>query len=64
VTHKQDGYKAAPFEAQGLAEGVEWVTGEADYQQLVLNARDKITSTFDSPVIARQYQALYQEMLA
>jgi glycosyltransferase involved in cell wall biosynthesis len=64
VTHKHDGYKAAPFEAQGLAEGVEWVTSEADYPQLALNAREKITSTFDSPVIARQYQALYEEMLA
>lgn len=64
VTHLHDGYKAAPFEARGLAEGVEWITGEADYSTLARNARDKITSTFDSPVIARQYQALYEEMLA
>lgn len=64
VTHQHDGYKAAPFEARGLAEGVEWVTGEADYPQLAANAREKIVSTFDSPVIARQYRALYEEMLA
>ena len=64
VTHQHDGYKAQPFEARGLAEGVERVAHAENYDQLSRNARQKIVSQFDSRVIARQYQALYEEVLA
>lgn len=63
VSHLADGYKAPPFEASGLAEGVEWVCNHPDYPALSRGAREKVLREFDSPVVARQYLALYQEAL-
>lgn len=63
VTHLHDGFKAEPFEPQSLAEGVDWITRHANYEQLSTLARETILSKFDSVVVARQYRALYEEML-
>ncbi|SDS96760.1 Glycosyltransferase involved in cell wall bisynthesis [Halopseudomonas xinjiangensis] len=64
VTHLEDGFKAQPFEARSLADGVEWVAHSESYDEMARNAREKIVRQFDSRVIARQYQALYEEVLA
>ncbi|WP_423747815.1 glycosyltransferase family 4 protein [Halopseudomonas nanhaiensis] len=64
VTHQHDGFKAQPFEARSLAEGVEWIAQTPNYDELSRNARQTIVNKFDSRVIARQYQALYEEVLA
>jgi glycosyltransferase involved in cell wall biosynthesis len=64
VSHRLDGFKAKPFEASGLAEGIRWVTQEADYAELCRNAIDKVERQFDCVVIAEQYMQLYREVLS
>jgi glycosyltransferase involved in cell wall biosynthesis len=64
VTHQNDGFKATPFEPASMAEGIRWVTHHDNYQGLRQRAIEKVQQQFDSLVIARQYQQLYQEALA
>ncbi len=63
VDHKVDGYRARPFDPSDLAEGVRWVTNDADYRSLSISARQNAITKFDSLVIARQYKDLYNRML-
>jgi len=63
VTHKEDGYKAKPFDEKDLAYGINWVVREANYEGLQKNARANAVNKFDSLVIAAQYQKLYLEVL-
>jgi glycosyltransferase involved in cell wall biosynthesis len=63
VDHRQNGYKAIPFSAEDLAEGIIWVLQASDDHALARNARTKIVTMFDSRIVAEQYKALYQEIL-
>ena len=65
VNHKITGYKARPFEADDLANGITWVLEQpADInKQLCLNARKRVVEHFDSLVIAQKYIKLYQELI-
>ena len=64
IDHKINGYLARPFDSNDLANGIEWVLNAPNYQQLCNNARDKVMSHFDSQLVAKQYIALYKEILA
>ena len=64
VTHKVDGYKAKPFESEDLAYGIEWVLNASNYDELCVNAREKVVREFDSRVVARKYVELYEEVLS
>lgn len=63
VDHHQNGYKAKPFSAEDLAEGITWVLKASDGQTLARNARAKIVTTFDSRIVAGKYKELYEEIL-
>lgn len=63
VTHKYDGYKATPFSSKSLADGIDWITNASNYQELCMNARNKVVNSFDYKIIATQYKALYEEIL-
>lgn len=64
VDHKQNGYKAEPFEPIDLAQGIEWILGDEQRgEKLSANARQKVKEEFDVPVIAEHYRKLYQELL-
>ncbi len=65
VVHKRCGYKAIPFEPVDLARGVRWVLAQDydAYQELCRSARERARRNFDSRVIARQYAAIYREIL-
>jgi len=78
IEHKINGYLAKPFEAQDLANGIEWVLDsdserrvivESDgdsisrYEWLCKNAREKVLKEFDSRVVAKKYIELYEEIL-
>lgn len=63
VTHKIDGYKAKPFESEDLANGIEWVLNDSNYEELCLNAREKVVRKFDSVAVAKKYIGLYKEVL-
>lgn len=61
VVHKVTGYKAVPFNSDDLADGIKWVldASESDFAA----ATTTRAAAFDKQVVARQYAALYEEML-
>jgi glycosyltransferase involved in cell wall biosynthesis len=63
VTHKVDGYRAKPFDDKDLADGIDWICSNKNYNDLCLNARKKIVNNFDSTLIAKQYVDLYNDVL-
>jgi len=63
VDHKVTGYKAKPFDTTDLANGIEWVLDNENYEELCKNAREKVVREFDSKVIAQKYIELYGEIL-
>lgn len=63
VDHKENGYRAIPFDPKDLAKGIEWVLDDKlRYRSLVKNARLKVEKEFDIHVIAQKYKELYFEM--
>lgn len=62
VTHKIDGYLAKPFDTDDLANGIEWIINNEDYDKLCRNAREKVLREFNSMVVARKYIKLYEEV--
>lgn len=66
VEHQVTGYKAQPFEPSDLARGIQWVLDqpEARQEEMRSRSRERAVAHFDARVIARQYKALYEEMLA
>jgi len=46
-----------------LADGIEWVLNNENYDNLCLNAREKVLREFDSNVVAKKYVELYEEVL-
>jgi len=64
IEHQKNGYLAQPFDTDDLANGIEWLLNAPNYQLLCDNARDKVLTHFDSQLVAKQYIALYKEILA
>ncbi len=63
VDHKVNGYRAIPYEAKDLANGIEWVINSPNYDDLCKNAINKITKAFNNEIIANQYLELYKSLL-
>ena len=65
VGHKRTGYKANPFRAGDLAEGIKWVLNlnHEEYQNYCRQARERVLKYFDTRTIAMKYSELYKEML-
>ena len=61
--HKQNDYLAKPFDATDLKEGIEWVLNNPNYDELCVNAREKVMREFDSKVVAGKYISLYEQIL-
>lgn len=64
VDHKSNGYLANVLDSSDLANGIDWVLGHDNPQQLAENARQKVVNYFDSKVIARKYINLYRDILS
>lgn len=65
VDHQVNGYRATPFKPESLAAGIEWVTADATrWAALSSAARTKVEEHFDSPVVARRYAKLYEDIIA
>lgn len=64
IDHKINGYLAKPFEPKDLADGIDWILNAPNYNQLCDNARQKIVTTFDSQIVAKQYIELYKDILS
>jgi glycosyltransferase involved in cell wall biosynthesis len=63
VDHQTNGYLAKPFESEDLAHGIEWVLDAPNYDELCLNAREKVVKEFDCKIVAEKYVKLYEEIL-
>jgi glycosyltransferase involved in cell wall biosynthesis len=63
IEHKKNGYLARPFESNDLAQGIEWILNANNYNELCINARDKVTKEFDNTIVAQKYLNLYSEIL-
>jgi glycosyltransferase involved in cell wall biosynthesis len=63
IVHQKNGYLAKPFDTEDLANGIEWVLNNEDYEELCQNAREKVLKEFDSVVVAKKYIELYSEIL-
>jgi glycosyltransferase involved in cell wall biosynthesis len=63
VEHKRNGYLAKPFDAEDMADGIEWVINNKNYDKLCENAKQKVLTEFDSKVVADKYIQLYEQIL-
>ncbi|MDY0193870.1 MAG: glycosyltransferase family 4 protein [Aliarcobacter butzleri] len=63
IEHQNTGYLAKPFDTTDLKDGIEWVLNSSNYEELCVNAREKVLKEFDSVVVAKRYMELYEEMI-
>ena len=63
IEHTKNGYLAKPFDTTDLKDGIEWVLNTENYNELCVNAREKVMREFDSKVVAGKYVELYKEVL-
>ena len=63
IDHQQNGYLATPYDPTSLAEGIDWVLNHPTPQDLSKNARRKVMEKFEATNVARQYVALYEDVL-
>ena len=63
IEHQKTGYLAKPFESKDLADGIEWVLNASKYNELCINAREKVVREFDSALVVEKYQALYKKVI-
>jgi len=60
-----NGYLAKPFDTSDLAAGIDWaLSDENRHKELCLKAREKAAACFDIENVAKQYESLYQEIIA
>lgn len=62
VTHKEDGYRAKPYDPQDFAGGIDWILNQDNKGELSRTARQKVLAAFDSSIISDQYAQLYEEI--
>ncbi len=63
IEHKKNGYLAKPFDTDDLANGIEWILNNENYDKLCKNAREKVLREFDSVVVAKKYVELYKSVV-
>lgn len=65
IDHQLNGFLAKPLSAVNFAEGMAWVLSDATrYQEISVQARNKIVDQFCHVKVAKRYQDLYLEVLA
>lgn len=63
IDHKINGYLASPYSSSDLANGIQWVLNNNQYDKLVKNSRKKAMNKFDSFIVAKQYIKLYESII-
>lgn len=65
VKHHETGYLASAFDTEEFAAGVLWLLADKQrHMQICMQARAEAVARFSYPVIARQYGALYEAVIA
>ncbi len=64
VKHKKNGWLAKAFDTEDLATGIRWILKDTDRRKtLSTQARSDAVDRFSYPVIAKAYQAVYEQVL-
>lgn len=64
VIHRESGYLAAPYKADDLSLGIQFVITDSERQKkLSSRARKKSADSFDIEIVAEQYKTLYESLL-
>ncbi len=63
IDHQINGYLARAYDPADLAQGIDWVLAHPQPEVLSRHARQKVLDNFDSPIIARKYLQLYQDVI-
>ena len=63
VVHKKEGYLAKAFSPIDLAEGIQWLVNNPNYDVICDNARKKALENFDYRVTSKKYIELYKRKL-
>ncbi|MFW5847758.1 MAG: glycosyltransferase family 4 protein [bacterium] len=61
VIHKESGYKAKPFVSEDLANGINWICNNSNFE-LGKNSRERVVKYFNINTIASEYIKLYNEI--
>lgn len=65
IEHKRNGYLARPYDADDLANGIRWILEDKERLcELRFAARKRVETLFDLKDVARQYNDLYEEIIA
>ena len=64
VDHRENGYLAAPYDSDDLADGIAWVLGDDERRdRLSTAARRKAVGEYTLETVAAQYRELYADLL-
>jgi len=63
IEHQRNGWLSRPFDSADLAEGIRWLTGHPQQDQLRRAAREKAVSEYSLTVMGDRYMALYEDVL-
>ncbi len=63
IDHLQNGWLAEYKSSYLLAEGMYWCLYQAQYEQLCINARNKVLQCYSPQKIAEAYIAIYNKLL-
>jgi len=63
IEHKSNGYLAETFDANDLANGINWCLKNNKEQQLSANARRRVEDNYTMELIANKYINLYKSLL-
>lgn len=66
VLHKETGYIAKYLDTGDLANGIDYVfsLNSTEYENMSLSANERVLQNFTDTLMAKNYMALYQELLA
>ena len=64
IEHRKNGYVALSRSAEDLAKGIFWVTEEAKYDELKINAVHKVAVSYSQQSVAMKYIEIYNQAIA
>lgn len=64
IDHHKNGYVAKLKDADDLANGINWILSEADYDELSSNAVNKVGTKYSQHSVAMKYIEVYNQAMA
>lgn len=63
IEHKVNGYLSDPFDANDLANGIDWVINKSDWNTMSRNARSKAVKYYEITDVAKLHKNYYENLL-